>query len=182
MKHASKVLWITHVVSGISTITYEPRWPCPRYSVCHYLLESVWDQSIYLDVKKYTKRCEINKTIKDIPLLVISRPTSDSCASRIPAGPPAEVSHELCVAMCLAFCLQCWPSAGPQTSDVGSPEEGAFILHIPAWSHRPLWASSGSKQPPVRPSGSRTQMSTWAAFLKCLLLLINKPIGVEKAE
>jgi len=110
--------------------------------------------------------------------LVISRPTNNSCACRIPAGPPTEVRHELCVAMGLASCSQCWPSAGPQTWVVGSPEKGAFILHIPTWSHRTLWASSGSEQPPEQPA----QMSTWAAFLKCLLLLINKPAGVQWSE
>lgn len=73
---------------------------------------------------------------------------------------------------------------GHQTRSVRRPETPVFILRIPParTAAAPTAASPGPKELPAQPGACRPQVSTRAAFLKCLLLSVNTSGGAERVR
>lgn len=173
------------VVNGASTITHEICWLCLKH-----LPQSViacWKMSC---TKAFLcGHCKPQKNVrnpqskpKPVPLSVAPLPICENCPAGVtvtrPEG-PAEVKSLLCVTVDVVSSLP-----GRQTCSVRSPETSAFILRIPpaGTAAAPAAASPGPEQLPAQPGGCRAQVSTRAAFLKCLLLSVNTSGGAERAR
>ena len=119
-----------------------------------------------LQTTKKCKPCPQSKP-KPVPLSVAAMPICDSCPAGVTVAWPeglAEVKSSLCVTMdvvprCLAY-LQCEES---RNTGFRSPHSSSgTTAACPA-------AFPGPKQLPAQPGGCRAQVSSRAAFLKCLL-------------